>query len=102
MEAPVYINAVDFINQLKSKGLVIVSAKEFEAGKEITRRRLMRRKALSLAEIANNELLPVKTKKGVNDWILSGKIYPHETYIEEDGKKRVMVLTSAIIRLCYE
>jgi hypothetical protein len=102
MVAPVYINASEFIEQLQSKGLVIVSVKDFEAGKEIARRKLMRRKALTLSEIANNGLLPVKTKKGVNDWIISGKIKEYETYTEGTGKKRVMVLTSAIIRLGYE
>ncbi len=102
MVAPVYINASEFIEQLQSKGLVIVSVKDFEAGKEIARRKLMRRKALTLSEIANNGLLPVKTKKGVNDWIISGKIKEYETYTEWTGKKRVMVLTSAIIRLGYE
>jgi len=102
MAAPVYINASEFIDQLQSKGLVIVSVKDFEAGKEITRRKLMRRKALTLQEIASNGLLPIKTKKGVNDWILSGKIRKEETYIEAGPKKRVMVLTSAIIRLGYE
>lgn len=102
MATPVYINASEFIDQLQSKGLVIVSVKDFEAGKEINRKRLLRKKALTLAEIANNGLLSVKTKKGVNDWILSGKIKAHETFTETTGKKRVMVLTSAIIRLSYE
>ncbi|SHG28508.1 hypothetical protein [Flavobacterium johnsoniae] len=96
-----YINANEFIEQLKSKGLVIVSINEYESAKEIKRKKLMKRKALSLAEIAENNLLPVTTKKGVNDWIISGKIKPEETYRENSGKGRVMVLTCAIKRLGY-
>jgi hypothetical protein len=102
MSAPKYINANDFIETLKSHGLVIVSIREFEAGKDLLRKKLMRRKALSLKEIADNKLLPVKDKKTVNDWILNGKIKPTETYQEANGCKRIMVLTSAIRRLGYE
>ncbi|MHC0441582.1 hypothetical protein [Flavobacterium sp. 3-210] len=102
MGAEKYIKANEFIDHLKSQGLVIVSISDYEAAKELKRRKLMKRKALSLAEIADNNLLPVTTKKGVNDWILSGKIKPDETFREESGKQRVMVLTSAIKRLGYE
>jgi hypothetical protein len=102
MSAPNYINANDFIETLKSHGLVIVSIREFEAGKDLIRKRLMKRKALSLKEIADHKLLPVNAKKTVNDWIINGKIKPTETYQEASGKRRVMVLTSAIRRLGYE
>ncbi|WP_119792077.1 hypothetical protein [Flavobacterium anhuiense] len=97
-----YINASEFMEMLQVRGLVIVSIDEYEAVKEVKRKKLMKRKALSLSEIADNNLLPVSSKKGVNDWIISGKIKPDETYREESGKKRVMVLTSAIKRLGYE
>ncbi|MNQ92328.1 hypothetical protein D3C85_1077500 [compost metagenome] len=97
-----YIDANEFIEALKSQGLVIVSVREYEATKDMKRKKLMRRRSLSLSEIADNHLLPVKNKKTVNDWILSGKIKPDETYREESGRKRVMVLTSAIKRLGYD
>lgn len=97
-----YINAAEFIETLKSQGLVIVSVYEYEATKDMRRKKLMRRKSLSLNEIAENNLLPIGSKKGINDWIIAGKIKPEETYREESGKKRVMVLTSAIKRLGYE
>jgi len=96
-----YINATEFIEMLKAQGLVIVSVKEYEATKDMACKKLMRRKALSVAEIASHKLLPIGNKKTVNDWILSGKIKPEETYREESGKKKVMVLTSAIVRLGY-
>ena len=102
MAAQNYINANDFIETLKSHGLVIVSIHEFEAGKDLVRKKLMRRKSLSLKEIADHELLPVKNKKTVNDWIINGTIRPTEAYQEVNGRKRVMVLTSAIRRLGYE
>jgi hypothetical protein len=97
----VYINASEFIETLKQQGLVIVSAKEFQANNEIERNRLMRRKSLALSEIVNANLLPLKTVKGVNDWIISGKIKEGEWYQETSGYKRVMVLTQAIKRLGY-
>lgn len=102
MATPTYIDANEFLETLQAKGLVIVSAKELQANKEIDRNRLMRRKALSLSEIVRAELLPLKTVKGVMDWIAKGKIKPGETYQEASGYKRVMVLTSAIKRLGYE
>lgn len=97
-----YINANEFIETLKLQGLVLVSIHELELSKEFSRKHLMRRKSLSLQEIAENRLLPVKDKKTVNDWILNGKIKPTETYRESGGKNRIMVLTSAIRRLGYE
>jgi dephospho-CoA kinase len=97
-----FINANEFIETLKLQGLVIVSVKDLEFSKEMKIKRLMRRNSLSLQEIAENNLLPLKDKKSVNDWILRGKIKPTETYREAGGKRRVMVLTSAIRRLGYE
>lgn len=102
MANPTYIDANEFIETLKAQGLVIVSVREYEATKDMQRKRLMRKKSLSLKEIADNHLLPVKSKKTVNDWILSGKIKPGEWYQEESGQKRIMVSTSAIRRLGYE
>jgi hypothetical protein len=88
--------------QTKDRGLVIVSVKEFEAGKEIIRKKLMKRKALSLSEIVEHRLLPLKTTKGVNDWIIAGKIKATEWYQEQEGYKRIMIATEAIKRLGYE
>jgi len=102
MKPATYIDANEFMETLLAKGLVIVSAKEFEAGKEIERRKLMRRKSLSLSEIVKAKLLPLSTVKGVNGWILSGKIKDGEWYKEASGYKKVMVLTAAIKRLGYD
>jgi len=102
MKSNIYINANEFIESLLSKGLIIVSASEFEASKDIERKRAMRKKALSLKEIVDYKLLPLKSKKGVESWITRGKIKPEEIYRESSGLNRVMVLTSAIRRLGYE
>jgi hypothetical protein len=46
-------------------------------------------------------LLPLKTTKGVNDWIIAGKIKATEWYQEQEYK-RIMIATEAIKRLGYE
>ena len=101
MKPGTLIDANEFLETLIAKGLMIVSVKEFEAAKDIERRRAMRKTALTLTEIVRLGLLPVKTSKGVNDWILNGKIKPGEFYQESKGYKRIMVLTAAIKRLGY-
>lgn len=101
MKNNIYINANDFLESLKLKGLVIVSAKEFEATKDLDRKRMMRKKSLSLKEIVDYKLLPVTSKKGVESWIHRQKIKPDEVFRETTGKKRIMVLTAAIRRLGY-
>lgn len=97
-----YVSAQEFIDMLQVQGLVIVSVKEYEATKDMVRKRLMMRKSLSLSEIATHRLLPVKHKKTINDWILNGKIKEEEWYRESGGKHRIMVLTSAIKRFGYD
>jgi len=100
MAAIQYIDINEFMETLKSNGLLIVSLREWEASKAITARKLMKKPALSLSEIADNDLLGKKmTKKTVNQWIIDGKIAENETYREATGTKKVMILTTAIKRL---
>jgi hypothetical protein len=100
MAAIQYIDINEFMDTLKSNGLLIISSKEWETAKAITARRLMKKPALCLSDIANNDLLGKKmTKKTVNQWIIDGKIKEKETYREATGTKRVMILTTAIKRL---
>jgi len=101
MSEVVYINANEFIETLKSQGLCIVSVKEFEANKEIIRRKLLRRKTITVKEIIDHRLLPLGSKAGVELWIKNQKIKPDEVIRESSGKKRTLILTSAIIRLGY-
>lgn len=99
---PNYINANDFIETLKSQGLVIVSLSEFELNNSLIRKRLMKKKAVSCAEILQGKLLPLKTAKGIIDWTLNGKIKETEFYNESTGKRKLMIMTSAIKRLGYD
>ena len=101
MKANTYINANDFIETLKNNGLIIVSAAEYEATKDLQSRKMMKRKAISLKEIVEHRLLPLKTKKGVQDWIDNQKIKPVEWYTEKGSQNKIMVLTAAIRRLGY-
>lgn len=101
MAGPVYINASEFIETLKAQGLCIVSVNEFEAKKDLQRKRLMKRQAVTVKEIVDHGLLPLKSKRSVMDWIEKGKIRENEVIREASGKNRFLVLTSAIIRLGY-
>jgi predicted transcriptional regulator len=95
-----YVDVNEFMAALKSKGLLIVSSKEWEAVQVITARKLMKKRALSLSEIANNDLLGKKmSKRTVERMIESGVIKPNETFQETTGNKKVMILTAAINRL---
>jgi hypothetical protein len=62
----------------------------------------MKRKALSLSEIVEHRCFLPKTTKGVNDWIIAGKIKSTDEYQEQEGYKRIMIATEAIKRLGYE
>jgi hypothetical protein len=95
-----YVDVNDFMAALKSKGLLIVSSKEWEAVQVITARKLMKKRALTLSEIANNDLLGKKmSKRTVERMIENGVIKPNETFQETTGNKKVMILTEAINRL---
>ena len=102
MAAAKLVDINDFMSVLQERGLLIVSAAEFEVGKNLKRKQLMKRKALSLKEIIDHKLLPIGSKEGLNKWVRNGKIKPDETYVESEGMKRIMILTSAIKRLGYE
>lgn len=99
MKANQYIHAADFMNMLRSEGLVIVSIKDYESGKEMHRRKLLKRKSLTIKEIVDHHLLPLESKTGVEHWITQGKILPEEVYYEKNNRR--MILTSAIKRLGY-
>jgi hypothetical protein len=102
MAATKLVDVNDFMSVLQERGLLIVSAAEFEAGKMTARKKLIRKKALSLSEIVKNNFLPVRTTKVLADWIASGKIKSTEWYQEQNGHKKIMILTSAVKRLGYE
>jgi hypothetical protein len=91
----------EFMEMLKANDLLIVSAGEFQLNNNIKKHNLMKRKALSCAEIVSAQLLPLTTNKSIIDWTKSGKIKENEFYFEKTGRKRMMIMTSAIKRLGY-
>lgn len=97
-----YIEVQEFMSYLKANSLLIVSAAEFETEKQILRRKYIKRKALSLSEIVKAGFFPIKDTKTLIDWCRNGKIKPVEWYQETDGKKRIMISTTAIKRLGYD
>ncbi len=99
MAVPTLISAFEFMDMLKSNGLVIVSMADHEAAKEYAQKRAMKKISLCCKDIADLELLGKINRRTVQQWIRSGRIKPTEWYAENSGKKRIMVLTVAIKRL---
>lgn len=95
------IKASDFMDHLKANDLVIVSRKDLllhtVTKRELARRDLLKKTTLSLREILLMELLTVKSKQGIRDWIASGRIKPEEVF--KDAKGELRILTSAVVRL---
>jgi len=99
------IDAAEFMNHLKKHDLVIVSRSEL-LDSDVLKIKLgrcdaMNRKAVTFKEIIDLQLLPLTSKNGIQSWIDNGKIKVTEVFTERSGKKRRMIMTSAIIRLGY-
>ena len=90
----------DFLNYLKSKGLVIVRADEFQANKQIElnalRARLMKKKAVSVSDVVKARLLNYTTEQGVRHWVQRNLKENEHYYQEKSGKKRIMILTQIL------
>ena len=97
------INVSEFMDHLKANDLVIVSRKDLllhtVTKRELLRKDLLKRKWLTLREIIEAELLPLKTKQGIRDWITSGKIKAAEVMKNSQGS--LLISFSAIERLGY-
>lgn len=97
------IDANEFMKTLQEKGLLIVSAAEFEAGHilklEAKRKLMLKRPSLTFKEVLDLKLLPITTKTGIENWIKTGKIKETEIMISKEGKR--MILTSALYRMGY-
>lgn len=91
-----------FIEFLKKENLIIVSATEFELNNVLIRKKLLKKKVLSLKEIIEGKFFPIKDTKTLIDWIERGKILKTEWYQEQNGRKRIMILTQALKRLGCE
>ena len=77
------INASDFIDLLKKEGLVIVSKSFLESNSEKSliqkRLDLLAKKSLTIKELLDLQLLPVKSKQAIRKWIEKGTIKKYLT-----------------------
>lgn len=94
------VEVSEFMNFLKANDLVIVSASEFQANRQIElnalRARLLKKRALSINDIVQAKLLPYSTKQGVRHWMDKNLKQNEHWYQEAKGQKRIMILTEVI------
>lgn len=94
----------DFLNHLKENGLVIGKASEFvgnlEFDLQVKRNQLKKQKAVTFKQVLDAKILPVKSKTALAYWISEGKFKEGETY-KCAKTNRIMILTSALVRLNY-
>jgi len=77
-----------FVNYLRENDLVIVSRRMIEK-KRPDVKWLLKRKSVSINELARSGILPVKTKQSVRNWIDAGKIRPDAVFKDKNGKLRI-------------
>lgn len=96
----------ELMEYFKREGLVLVKREEAEnlalyqeSEKELLRRKLMRKKALKLNEIAKAGFFGVGTKKGVQH-IVKNHLSDAEYFKSGSGVRApILVLTSAVVRI---
>lgn len=90
----------EFMRFLQKNDLVIVSAAEFQANKQIElnalRAKLLKKKAICISDIVKAELLPYSTTQGVRHWLDRQLTKNVHYYQESSGKRRIMVLTEVL------
>ena len=91
------VSVSDFVHYLKENNLVIVHVGEIEAKNEMKRHQLLKKKAITPAQIVDAEFFSFKNTKTIHDWIASGRIKQTEWFKKENN--HVMILTSAVKRL---
>lgn len=93
-----------FMEFLKENGLMIGKASDFVGKKEfdlnVHRANIVKKTAITLKEVLDAKILPVKSKHAVNYWIEQGKFKEGETYKCAKTNK-TMILVSALVRLGY-
>lgn len=101
MNVASFVNVGEFMQYLQDNNLVIASVSDIEISKEITRQRLLKRKALKLTEIVNAGFFPIKDSETLRKMCLDGRI-PKDTWYTVGKKNMIMVLTSQIKKMLYE
>ena len=99
------VNIADFINTLKNEGLIIVSREDYEHKinfKEVRLRnfqkKLLEKDSLTIKEIVKGELLPVKTRQSINNWIDKGYFQDDMVFKGPDGLIRIVTIDIVRIR----
>lgn len=105
MEAKVNVIEVPvFMEFLKENGLMIGKASDFVGKKEfdlnVHRANITKKKAVTLKEVLDAKILPVKTKNGLNYWIEQEKFKDGETYKCAKTNK-TMIMVSALQRMGF-
>lgn len=99
-----FIPADEFLKFLKENNLVIGRASDFvgnlEFDLQVKRANLRKAKAASLKQVLEAKILPVKSKTAIKYWMSEGKFKEGETY-KCAKTNRLMILTSALIRMGY-
>jgi hypothetical protein len=97
------ITPKEFANFLRKQDLIIVSRKELERIAKVDvflkRNELLKRKFLTISEVLQLDVLPVKSRKTIERWIDSGVFKANEVTQDRSGKK--VILTSSLSRLGY-
>lgn len=92
-----------FANFLRQEDLIIVSRKELEKIAKVDafmkRNELLKRKFLTITEVIQLGVLPVKSRRSVERWIKDGIFNKTEVATDKTGK--TIILTTALHRLGY-
>lgn len=99
MAEPLLINADDFMQLLHDRGLIIVSAVDFEMNKTLMQQQLLKRKSLSLTEVVKAGFFPIKDSETLRRWCLEGKFGPDGYTKTESG--RYKILTKRLKEVLY-
>lgn len=98
---PQLLDPAAFTAYLRSEGLVIVALADMElihsARLNKMRMAYLAKTALTFKQIIDAELLPVKSKQGIESWIERGQIKPGEVMKSTNGTRKILV--SALKRL---
>lgn len=100
------INTKEFMNELESRGLLVVRAIDLEnliyrKGQSVNelREKCLKKKALTFKEIIDAQFFDIKSKGTLKYWCETGKFRPEEVIVDEKtGVWRV--LTIGVIRIC--
>jgi len=99
------INISQFVNHLKQEGLIIVSREDYEQKINFNevrlvqlQKKLLSKENLTIKQIVKGQLLPVKTRQSINNWIDKGVFADDEVFKSKDGSIRIVMCVVNRIR----